>query len=118
MENNNSDIDKILIHHLTAFGNNDLQEILKDYTDQSQILTPEGQLTGVDSIGMFFADFFAVIPAGSRFSIGQKIITDNIAYIVWNSQSPVASIPMGTDTFVFEKGKIRYHTIADYRLKK
>jgi len=25
---------------------------------------------------------------------------------------------MGTDTFVFEGGKIQYHTVADYRIKK
>lgn len=43
-----------LIHHLTAFGNNDLDEILKDYTDESEVLTPADKLTGLVDIRQFF----------------------------------------------------------------
>lgn len=115
---NETTTNELLIHHLTAFGNNDLVEILKDYTDESTILTPSGKLTGLAEIRQFFADFFAVIPTGSQFGMDQKIVIGNVAYIVWHSDSAVATLPVGTDTFFFVEDKIRFHTVADYRVKK
>ena len=109
---------EVLIHHLTAFGNNDLEEILKDYTDESEILTPAGKLTGLADIRTFFADFFALIPTGSPFGMNQKIVTGNVAYIVWHSDSALATLPVGTDTFFLIDDKIRFHTVADYRVIK
>ena len=106
------------MHHLTAFGNNDLDEIMKDYTKDSEVLTPEGSLTGLDAIRKFFSDYFLVIPAGSAFELKQLAVTQNIAYVLWSSESANAEIPIGTDTFVLENGKIRFHTVADYRIGK
>jgi ketosteroid isomerase-like protein len=111
-------IDEILIHHLTAFGNNDLDEILKDYTEDSKVFTPSGLLEDLKSIRAFFEAFFAAIPAGSKFEMKQKTIVNHVAYIAWSSESPDIKIPIGTDTFVFENGKIKYHTVADYRIEK
>jgi len=105
----------VLMHHLTAFGNNDLDEIMKDYTEQSQVLTPDGPLKSLDAIRKFFADYFFTIPVGSTFEMKQLIVSDNIAYIVWTSKSQVVEIPLGTDTFFFEGNKIRLHTVAAYK---
>ncbi|XWW48557.1 nuclear transport factor 2 family protein (plasmid) [Fibrella sp. USSR17] len=115
---NETTTNEVLIHHLTAFGNNDLEEILKDYTEESEVLTPNGKLKGLVDIRQFFADFFAVIPTGSSFGMNQKIITGNVAYIVWHSDSAVATLPVGTDTFFLVGDKIRIHTVADYRIIK
>lgn len=115
MENN---VEQILIHHLTAFGNNDLDAILEDYTETSVLFTPKGIVIGLDNIRQFFVEFFAVIPTGSAFGMDQKLIEGNVAYILWNSDSDLAQIPVGTDTFVFEGDKIKYHTVADYRIAK
>jgi pimeloyl-ACP methyl ester carboxylesterase len=114
----NNTTEQILMHHLIAFGDNNLDEILKDYTEQSVILTPNGAIKGLTGIREFFKDFFTVIPTGSSFSMKQKTIEGNIAYIVWSSKSNKAEIPMGTDTFVFDGDKIQYHTVADFRSKE
>ena len=108
----------ILMHHLTAFGNNDLDEIMQDYTEQSEVLTQNGLLKGLEAIREFFEQFFVTIPTGSEFEMKQLIITENVAYIAWSSKSAVAEIPMGTDTFFFEQDKIRFHTVASYILGK
>lgn len=89
----------ILTHHLTAFGNNDLDEIMKDYTEESEVLTPDGPLKGLAAIRKFFEAFFKAIPTGSAFEMKQLITTGPVAYIAWASESEVAKIPMGTDTF-------------------
>jgi ketosteroid isomerase-like protein len=111
-------LEQILMHHLTAFGNNNLDEILMDYTDESVIMTPNGSVKGLSEIRDFFKDFFAVIPTGSLFTMMQKTIDGNVAYILWASESSSTKIPVGTDTFVFDGNKIQYHTVADYRVIK
>ncbi|MFV8365927.1 nuclear transport factor 2 family protein [Flavobacterium sp. XS1P27] len=111
-------VEQTLIHHLTAFGNNNLNEILKDYTDESVIMTPTGYIKGLTEIREFFQDFFVAIPTGSSFTMIQKTIVGNVAYIFWASESSSIKIPAGTDTFVFEDNKIKYHTVADYRIQQ
>lgn len=110
--------EEILIQHLTAFGNNDLDAIVSDYTEESLIFTSKGIIRGLKNIRQFFTEFFEVIPKGSEFGMVQKIVEDYVAYIVWNSDSKIAKIPLGTDSFVFEDGKIKYHMVADYRIGK
>lgn len=114
----NINIEQVLTHHLTAFGNNDLDAIMEDYTEDSVVLTPRGKVAGLKEIRSFFVDFFAAIPTGSAFAIKQKIIEGDAAYILWESQSEAFKIPVGTDTFFFEDGKIKYHTVADDRIRK
>lgn len=111
-------VEQILVHHLTAFGNNDLDAIVADYTDTSIILTQNGNITGLDNIRNFFEDFFTIIPTGSAFNMKQKSVVGNVAYIAWDSESDSVKIAIGTDTFVFQGDKIQYHTVADYRIQK
>jgi len=115
----NEEITKqVLTHHLTAFGNNDLDEIMKDYTEQSEVLTPAGPLKDLAAIRQFFADYFLAIPTGSAFELIQLTTTRNVAYVAWASESANVRIPIGTDTFFLEGDKIRFHTVADYRVIK
>jgi len=109
---------EVVNHHLTAFGGNDLDAILHDYTEESQVLTPEGIIKGLAAIRKFFAAYFVTIPTGSAFEIKQLIVTGSTAYIVWASDSQVASIPLGTDTYILQDGKIRLHTVAAQILPK
>lgn len=118
METTESITSQVLTHHLTAFGNNDLDGIMEDYTEESVVFTPAGQLTGLAAIRKFFEEFFIAIPTGSAFEMKQLGVKNNVAYIVWESESSLAKIPVGTDTFFLEGDKIKYHTVADYRLKK
>jgi len=109
---------EVLMHHLTAFGNNDLEEIVKDYTAESELLTPNGPLKGLDAIKVFFEEYFAAIPTGSAFEMKQLSITGPVAYVAWTSESATFKFPMGTDTFYIENDKIVFHTVADYRIGK
>jgi limonene-1,2-epoxide hydrolase len=49
-------------HHLEAFKNNDLDEIIKDYTDESEIWSPEGKIVGLEGIAAFFSYVFTLLP--------------------------------------------------------
>lgn len=104
----------ILTHHLTAFGNNNLDEIMLDYTAQSMVLTNNGTIKGLEGIRYFFETMFKLIPTGAHFEMKQLTIGNNIAHIIWASTSATADIPFGTDTFVIENEKIKVHTVATF----
>lgn len=109
---------EILTHHLTAFGDNNLDEIMKDYTEQSEVLTIDGSQKGLERIRNFFAEMFITIPTGSEFEMKQLTVTGNVAHIVWASKSNVAEIPLGSDTFVLVNDKIMVHTVVAYSNNK
>jgi hypothetical protein len=102
----------VLDHHLSAFVEAEISEILKDYTDESELLTPDGALKGVAAIQSFFEEVFKIFPKESKFEKKQVIVRDNIAYLAWMGESLYVSIPLGTDTFIFQNDKILYQTLA------
>lgn len=103
---------EVLNRHLNAFGNNDLDEIMKDYTDQSVLMSANGPIVGLLQIRSFFATMFQLIPTGCSFAIKQLTVVETIAHIIWQSSSDAAEIPFGTDTFVMVDGKIKFHTVT------
>jgi hypothetical protein len=103
---------KVLMHHLTAFGNNNLDEIMLDYTEDSTLLCDKGILKGLDKIRLFLEEMFSLIPSGSEFEMKQLAISYKVAHIIWKSKSVIAEISFGTDTFLIENDKIKVHTVA------
>lgn len=63
---------------------------MKYYTKQSQVLTQEGPLTGLEGIRKVFQKFVITIPTGSAFQMKQFTVTDNVAYTAWTCKSAVA----------------------------
>lgn len=105
---------EVLMHHLTAFGNNNLDEIMLDYTEKSTVLTQKGELKGLIPIREFFKEMFEIIPSGCFFEMEQLTITNEVAHIIWKSKSDVAEIPFGTDTFFIKDEKIIVHTVSAF----
>lgn len=60
----------------------DVEEIMKDYSKQSKLLTPQGSVKGLSAIRSFLEETFEAVPKGSTLEIKQALIRDNIAYIV------------------------------------
>jgi hypothetical protein len=110
--------EEILNHHVTAFVEADLDEIMKDYTERSELLTPQGPVSGLNAIRSWFEEIFKAVPKGSPLDLKQTIVRDNVAYIVWAGESPFVSIPLGADTFIMENDKILYQNLAAYIIPK
>ena len=110
--------EEILLHHVSAFIEADVNEVMKDYTEASELLTPDGAFKGLNGIRSFFEEIFKGVPKGSTLELKQQIIRDNMAYVVWTSESPYVSIPIGTDTFIMENDKILFQNVAAYIIPK
>jgi hypothetical protein len=111
-------IQEVLQHHLSAFVEADVNEIVKDFTEESEIFTPDGALKGLNAIRSFYEESFKIIPKGSTLEMKQVIVRDNIAYMAWSCESSFVSIPLGTDSFIIENYKILYQTLAAHIIPK
>ena len=112
-------IEKTLNHHLQAFVENDIEEMMKDYTEQSEVWTSEGAIVGLEAISSFFSYVFTLLPQESiQLDIKQNIVKEDRAYIVWSADSSVISIPTGTDSFEIRDGKILWQSTAAQIVQK
>jgi hypothetical protein len=103
---------KVLDHHLSAFADG-VNEILRDYDDNSTIVTPEKTFRGLNEIAGFFKAFLdnadpAFWPA---FKIKTMSTTGEIAYLAWEAKPWVT---LATDTLYVKDGKISVQTFTSF----
>ena len=104
---------KVLEHHLTAVGENNLSAILDDYSEESIVVTPDSTYIGLKQIKSLFAGMLPAFPTeGTVLEIDRTVIENELAYIVWHAKTPIVEVPLGTDTFIIEDGKIKLQTFA------
>jgi ketosteroid isomerase-like protein len=102
----------VVRNHLQAFlEQKGIAAIVDDYDEAARFYSEAKVYHGKREIGCFFADFIDSLPAGAieRFSLKSLQVAGNLAYITWSSGN---EIPLGTDTFVVENGKIASQTFA------
>ena len=98
--------------HLQAFlEQRGIDSIVRDYHEAALFYSEAGIYHGKQEIHGFFAGFIDSLPAGGigRFALRSLRVEGNVAYITW---SVGEEIPLGTDTFVVDRGKIVSQTFA------
>jgi limonene-1,2-epoxide hydrolase len=106
-------------HNLEALGNNDLDELMKDYTEQSEVWTPDGEIVGLQAISSFFSSAFTLFPKGNTtLDLKKMTAKGNKVYVVWTADSPVVAVPFATDCFEINDGKIIWQSTAFQMLQK
>lgn len=109
-----SETETVVRNHLRAFlEQRGVAAIVDDYDDAARFCSEARIYRGKQEIGGFFVDFIGSLPTGAidRFSLRTLLVDGNIAYITWSVGS---EIPLGTDTFFVENGKIVSQTFAMY----
>jgi hypothetical protein len=104
---------QVLDHHWEAFKNNDLEETMKDYTEESVLITPNATYNGLNEIRNNFVNAFKLFPKDSSvFTLDKSIVVKDVGYILWKSKTPTFNLTYGTDTFIIRDGKIIRQTYA------
>ena len=97
----------VLDNHLKCFGEGDLTGILSDYAPGAVLFTSDGPLRGADAIRPLFQTMIAEFgKPGATFTMKQKSIEGDYAYILWTAETADNVYEMATDTFVVRDGKI------------
>jgi ketosteroid isomerase-like protein len=105
--------DAVLDHHLEAFANQDLEETLVDYVDESIVVTNMGVSRGLDEIEALFAGLFEEFSQeGTTIEVDDTIVEGDFAYLLWHAETPDNVYEFCTDTFYIPDGTIEFQTFA------
>jgi hypothetical protein len=100
----------VLGHHLGAFAVG-LEEVMKDFTEKSVVITPDATYEGLAEIAVFYDAFISGLPENfwDNFTMIRQDVQGEVAYIVWHAKPDFL---LGTDTYVMRDGKIAAQTYA------
>ena len=97
----------VLNQHLKAFGDNNLDGVLADYSTNAVLFTPGRPLKGAHEIKPFFEALLLEFgKPGASFSMQERHIEGEYAYILWSAETADNSYEAATDTFIVRNGKI------------
>jgi ketosteroid isomerase-like protein len=102
----------VVRNHLEAFlKQKGVAAIVADYDEDARFFTEGRIFCGKQDIQGFFANFIASLPAGAidHFTLRSLLVDRDVGHITWSVGS---DIPLGTDTFVVNNGKIVSQTFA------
>ena len=87
---------------------------MKDYTEDSVMIMPQANVTGLAAIRAVFTELFSGLfkPGTYDFTLDKRHVEGNVAYIVWHASTPDTNVPIGTDTFIVRDGTIAVQTFA------
>ncbi len=97
--------ESVLQHHVQALMSRDLDEILKDYCEDSVMCTPMGTAKGIKGIRESFTAALGMLTpeAMANMKTTKQEIHGDYAYILW---SALPAVPFGGDTFHVHNGII------------
>ncbi|MEJ7685375.1 MAG: nuclear transport factor 2 family protein [Segetibacter sp.] len=111
--------ESIFQHHLEALGKNDLDELMKDYTEESELWTLQDTIVGLKAISIFYSYAFTLFPKdNTRLEIKKLIAKGNKVYLVWIADSPIVNVSFATDCFEIKDGKILWQSTAFQMVQK
>jgi len=103
----------VLDRHLKSFAEYDLDGVLADYSSDAVLFVPTGPLKGPSEIKSLFQALVSEFSKpGSSFTMQQRCIEGDHAYILWTAETADNSYEFATDTFVVRKGKIVAQSFA------
>ena len=105
--------DSVLDHHLEAFANQDLEETVADYVDESIVVTNMGVSRGLDEVEWLFAGLFEEFSQeGTTIEVDDTIVEGDFAYLLWHAETPDNVYEFCTDTFYIPEETIEFQTFA------
>jgi len=107
-----STTESVLEHHLAAFGDQDMEEILADYTDESVVITDTETYHGLEEIATLFEAFFAEFSQPHEFEMDHQAVEGDVAHIAWHAETVEQTYEHAVDTFVVRDGVIQTQTFA------
>jgi ketosteroid isomerase-like protein len=103
----------VLDRHLKAFAEYNVDGVLADYSSDAVLFVPAGPLKGPKAIKPLFEALVSEFrKPGSSFTMHQRYVDGDHAYILWTAETVDNSYEFATDTFVVQNGKIIAQSFA------
>ena len=109
--------EEVYSHHADAFLNQDIDKLMKDYSENSVLITPDGKIfKGMEEIRATFEYAFSeVFPPQTRLDVSKQVIEGELVFVIYTATDEATGemfMPFATDTFIIQDGKIKYQTVA------
>lgn len=105
--------ESVLDHHLETFGEQDLEGVMEDYSDDSVVVTNMGTFRGTEEIEGLFENLFAEFSSGeSSITMDEQLTDGDFGYIVWHAETSENYYEFATDTFYIPEEVIEFQTFA------
>jgi ketosteroid isomerase-like protein len=100
-----------LARHIEAILSGDVDAVLRNFSDESVVFTPDGLVRGLAAIRKDTEAFFSNSPPEmlDSLEIVRKEVDGEVAYLLWKAEPFVA---LAAETFVIRSGKIVAQTFA------
>ncbi len=103
----------VLDRHLRSFAERNVESLVADYSPDAVLFSPAGLLKGPATIKPFFQTLVSEFEKpGASFTMLQRCIDGDHAYIIWTAETADNSYELATDTFVVRDGKIVAQSFA------
>ena len=109
----------VVEHHWKAFQENNLEEVMADYTERSILITPDSIYRGLEAIrGNFILAFKAFPREQNPLKLNKTVVERDVAYILWQANTSAFDLLFATDTFIIQDGKIISQTYGGFSQSK
>lgn len=108
---------KVWERHIEAWDARDLDGIMADYREDSILIRNNRVFKGIAEIRGVFDGLFGLFDNGKNI-IDPAALEEEVIYITWHFTPDNDREYYGTDSFVVEKGVIKYQTIASLLYEK
>ena len=98
-------IEGVLGQHVQALVSRNLDSIMRDYTDDSVVFTPNGAFKGLENIRAFFTAALELFPPEvlNNLKVIKQDIDGEYAYVLWSAEP---ALSFAGDMFHIHDGKI------------
>lgn len=107
----------LFAQHMAAFTSGNLDAVLKDFTEQAIVITPDGVFEGLTQIRGVYQQLLAEFGVIDRCDspglfVDTLYVRHNTLFVTWHAESIHHVIAFGTDTFVIDSGKVARQSIS------
>jgi ketosteroid isomerase-like protein len=104
-------IEQVMQHHEAALLSGNLDELAKDYTEDSVLITPIETYRGRESIKSAFGALMKMLTpeAMANFKVTKQEIQGEYVYLLWTA---APTFPFAGDTFHIHNGKIMMQSVV------
>ena len=96
---------------IEAFGRGDIDAMVDDYTEESVIMTPMGNMVGAGQVRQMITRFVAEFGIqGTTLEVIRKNSTEHVAHFAWKAETARTIFKFGNETYFLDKdGKVIVH---------
>lgn len=103
---------EVIDEHIALIQAGNIEQAMCDFAPDATVILPGQVITGLDNIQAGLAGFGQLF-GGATPTVESETAAGPVVMVTFSVFGPQFSIPNGSDTYIVERGFIRYQTVHD-----